>query len=464
MPLAKHLTRREGTYYFRIRVPRSLLSCIGRKEIVYSLRTKEPAEAKRLSHIHSYNFLSYFSELEKGTSTLMPSSSKFSHLNYDFGNRTAGIHHEKVENTPEKIAKVVVAPTFEDIMNMYFKERKMTPSSELDYIGAFKRLSKCIGNKPINEYSMEDIRNFKDMLLAFPVGNIDINKIDNIHNYLKRIASKNKDYRRISPVTVHKLIIRLNTVFNYAVANGYIGSNPASQIQVFMPKQTEPTRLPFTMAELNKIFSARLYRENSKKMTRSRIQDCRMLILLGFFTGGRMEELARLTTDDIGCENGIYYIFIHGERDSNKRVKNVSSIRRIPLHSKLIELGFADCYREALATGKKEFFPSLYRSKEIRGKITHYFSKWFGLFLDGLGITDKTKSFHSFRHTMKRLLRDAGVEKSVGDAYQGHSMNDIASSYGRDEYNMGYSLAFLKEQIERIDYSQIYFGNVRLAP
>ena len=177
-----------------------------------------------------------------------------------------------------------------------------------------------------------------------------------------------------------------------------------------------------------------------------------------------MEELARLTTDDIGCENGIYYIFIHGERDSNKRVKNVSSIRRIPLHSKLIELGFADCYREALATGKKEFFPSLYRSKEIRGKITHYFSKWFGLFLDGLGITDKTKSFHSFRHTMKRLLRDAGVEKSVGDAYQGHSMNDIASSYGRDEYNMGYSLAFLKEQIERIDYSQIYFGNVRLAP
>ena len=37
MPLAKHLTRREGTYYFRIRVPRSLLSCVGRKEIVYSL-------------------------------------------------------------------------------------------------------------------------------------------------------------------------------------------------------------------------------------------------------------------------------------------------------------------------------------------------------------------------------------------------------------------------------------------
>ena len=462
MPLAKHLTRREGTYYFRIRVPRKLLLCIGRNEIVYSLRTKEPAEAKRLSHIHSYNFLSYFAELEKGLSTSTPTVSNTFHLNFDFGNRTTDITNKK-ENIPDKLLKKVSIPTFEDIMNMYFNERKMTQSSEVDYIGAYKRLSKCIGNKPINEYSMEDIRKFKDILLTFPIGNVNVNKIDNIHNYIKQISAKNKDYRRISPVTVHKIIIRINTVFNYAVANGYLVSNPASQIQVFTPKQTEPTRLPFTTGELNKIFSAKLYRENSKKMDKSRIQDCRILILLGFFTGGRMEELARLTTDDIGCENGIYYIYIHGERDTNKRVKNISSIRRIPLHSKLLELGFGDYYREMLSSGHKKFFPSLYRSKEIRGKITHYFSKWFGLFLDGLGITEKTKSFHSFRHTMKRLLRDAGIEKSVCDAYQGHSMSDIASTYGRDEYNMGYSLAFLKEQIERIDYSQIDFRYVKLT-
>jgi hypothetical protein len=60
MPLAKHLTRREGTYYFRMRVPRNLLSLVGKKEIFYSLRTKDPAEAKRLSHIHSYNFSKCF--------------------------------------------------------------------------------------------------------------------------------------------------------------------------------------------------------------------------------------------------------------------------------------------------------------------------------------------------------------------------------------------------------------------
>jgi integrase len=330
----------------------------------------------------------------------------------------------------------------------------MAPSSEMDYLGAFKRLSKCIGNKPINEYSIDDIRKFKDTLLIFPIG--DINKIDNIHNYIKQVSTKNKNYRKISPVTVQKIIIRLHTVFNYAVANGYLSSNPASQIQVFVPKKTEPARLPFTVKELNKIFSSNLYRENKNK-DKSRIQDFRMLILLGFFTGGRMEELARLTTNDIGCENGIYYIYIHGERDTTRRVKNVSSIRRIPLHSKLLELGFDDYYRKMLTNDHDKFFPSLYRSKEIRGKITHYFSKWFGLFLDGLGITDKTKSFHSFRHTMKRLLRDAGIEKSVCDAYQGHSMGDIASTYGRDEYNMGYSLSFLKEQIERIDYSQIDF-------
>jgi len=65
IPLAKHLTRREGTYYFRILVPRKLFSSIGRNKIICSLWMKEPAGTKRLSHFHSYNFPPYLAELEK---------------------------------------------------------------------------------------------------------------------------------------------------------------------------------------------------------------------------------------------------------------------------------------------------------------------------------------------------------------------------------------------------------------
>lgn len=64
MPLAKHLTRREGTYYFRVRVPKNLTTALGKKEIAYSLRTKDPHTAKELSYIHSYNISRSFRELE----------------------------------------------------------------------------------------------------------------------------------------------------------------------------------------------------------------------------------------------------------------------------------------------------------------------------------------------------------------------------------------------------------------
>jgi len=64
MPLASHLNRRDGTYYFRIRVPKVLIQSLGRKEIAYSLRTKEPKVAKELAYAHAYKVTRYFREME----------------------------------------------------------------------------------------------------------------------------------------------------------------------------------------------------------------------------------------------------------------------------------------------------------------------------------------------------------------------------------------------------------------
>ena len=165
-----------------------------------------------------------------------------------------------------------------------------------------------------------------------------------------------------------------------------------------------------------------------------------------------MEELARLTLNDIGIEDGIHFIHIHGEENTSRRVKTASSYRRIPLPSRLIEMGFGTYVARLERRGEKQLFPSLFLTKEINGKVTHYFSRWFATLLDKLGITDKTKTFHSFRHTVKRLMREAGIEKAIVDCYQGHTTTDIASSYGRDEYNMGYSLSTLFTQLEKINY------------
>jgi len=41
-----YLWNRKGNYYFRIAVPLSLVPILGRKDLAYSLKTKDPIEAK----------------------------------------------------------------------------------------------------------------------------------------------------------------------------------------------------------------------------------------------------------------------------------------------------------------------------------------------------------------------------------------------------------------------------------
>lgn len=66
MPLAQHLSRRDGgVYYFRMRVPREISGNYNnRKELCFSLKTKDPTEAKKLSY-YSFKFSQEFETLVK---------------------------------------------------------------------------------------------------------------------------------------------------------------------------------------------------------------------------------------------------------------------------------------------------------------------------------------------------------------------------------------------------------------
>ena len=57
MPNNPRLRRRGGVYYFRAKVPPELVpSFDGKREVTYSLKTSDPAEANRLVKHHSIKF------------------------------------------------------------------------------------------------------------------------------------------------------------------------------------------------------------------------------------------------------------------------------------------------------------------------------------------------------------------------------------------------------------------------
>jgi integrase len=96
-------------------------------------------------------------------------------------------------------------------------------------------------------------------------------------------------------------------------------------------------------------------------------------------------------------------------------------------------------------------FPEL---REYRGKYSHGWSKWWGRYRKVHGLDDSRKVFHSFRHTVKRKLRNAGVEKTLRDAIMGHDAEDEAERYGVDEEGTNVEIIVLKEAVEKISYLQ----------
>ena len=75
MPLAKHLTRREGTYYFRIQVPETLTG--PRQKGNFQL-PPPPREAKELSYIHSRSICQSFRSMEQHPAHNSPLPAPFS--------------------------------------------------------------------------------------------------------------------------------------------------------------------------------------------------------------------------------------------------------------------------------------------------------------------------------------------------------------------------------------------------
>ncbi len=110
------------------------------------------------------------------------------------------------------------------------------------------------------------------------------------------------------------------------------------------------------------------------------------------------------------------------------QIKNEASNRLVPLHPKLVELGFIG-YVIKLPDQTGRVFPGL-KAVGIGKKLTDKVGQWFSLYKQECGIEDKAKVFHSFRHTWKTHAVDAGIPERVCRQFQGHEGKDAADKYG----------------------------------
>lgn len=87
------------------------------------------------------------------------------------------------------------------------------------------------------------------------------------------------------------------------------------------------------------------------------------------------------------------------------------------------------------------------------------FPRWFARFLDGVGVKNSRKVFHSFRHSYRDALREADISIEKVRALRGWSSGRI-----EDDYGSGLRASTLAKAIEAVRYRGPDLSHVHRKP
>ncbi|BCV28929.1 hypothetical protein TUM3811_27890 [Shewanella algae] len=228
---------------------------------------------------------------------------------------------------------------------------------------------------------------------------------------------------------------KMSGFFEWCVQNELTDINPFKAIRFRKSRKDSELKHAYNIPDLHKVFSTEIHTKKCHKHNYYY-----WLPILAYLTGARLNELCQLYKADIFEQDGIWVMRID-DRFEGQKLKNLASRRLIPLHSKLVELGFVNFVQ---SQQHKRVFPELPNGRDGYGMTA---SKWYGRFKAKLGFS-KGYDFHSFRHTVATQFKRQQVSHITAGEILGHTQNNITY----DRYGKGIELP-LKQVINLIDSS-----------
>jgi len=296
------------------------------------------------------------------------------------------------------------------LFERYYAERKLPAKTKNEWELVCRRFLESVGGDlPSRAVTQAHVRNFKTALLT---------------------TTSKRTGNTMAPATVQKWLNALRAVLSWGKREGYLTTTPAEGITVSVKVDPDEGRQPYSAEDLEKLFSrdacdARKGKPAGARSSVERPADT-WLPWLALYTGARLEELGQLRVSDMRVEDDVPFLAI--EPGDGKRVKTRSSRRRIPIHPELVRLGFLTFVMTQRGAAHERLFPELRATSY--GSLTAAWSKFWGKHARELGVTDRRKTFHSFRHGWKDAAR-AVMPEEHHDAITGHSSSSVGRSYGR---------------------------------
>lgn len=342
------------------------------------------------------------------------------------------------------------------------REKKWSAKTEAARHMQIKQFIEICGDKPLNRYTQNSVRHLKAILFAIPPQSHGKKEFKGLSKVQVAEKAKRLGLPGLSVESVRQIMTAANLVFNWARAEH--DKTLQNIVQPMIPPSSsggskKGRRQGFTSGELKKLFDSPVFTgvESAEAWFKSghvRMQHTgRFWVpLLALYAGARLMETVQLYREDVGCQSSCWFIDINNddEEQTGKTVKNVSSVRRIPVHPELIKLGFLE-FVATVSEGQR-LFPDISIGPPTQRH--RHASKMFNKLLAVAGIKGRKKVWHSLRHSFEQACRDSRVDSAIMDQLQGHSQGI------REIYGEGYRLHALNDGIQSIRYEGLNLSHI----
>jgi integrase len=354
--------------------------------------------------------------------------------------------------------------TLGEALEGWKKERERPEGTVHEYSRAINMFVQLHGNLPLLKIKRSQVLGFREALQLAPTtqyrrGPLRTASLVELSEY----GRKNPSVPRVSAGTVNKQLGAVQAIASWGYHHGLVPddaqwSDPFKDMRL---EEEQSTRAPFDAKDLKAIFNDPLFTKHELP-DGARGDAGVWLPLLALFAGARQAEVAGLRASDITQEAGLRssVIRIVADQKAGRRLKSKPSERIVPVHPQLVKLGFLKYVAKRHTEGERAWlFPTV--APSVRGGRSAW-SKWWNRYLsEHIGIKDKDKVFHSFRHSFQDALRRATPDEELRDALAGRSSGkSVSRTYGAKAMLERWGVK-LQEAIDQIDYPGLDLSRIK---
>ncbi|MBM7850855.1 integrase [Methylopila capsulata] len=504
----RHLKQRRQTWYFVMRVPSDVVHTIGRREVVTSLQTRDLSVAKRVRWQHAADWTAKF-EVARGQRQWTPAEIE-AKAAAEFREHLR--HLEDVQETRDNLGLFIELETerhhagaFSDEAYALSRARMAAARARLEALdGRPSESPSTFGRNAIDRVTLRPIyepaktrgmgfreaadaflaeaqrdksakltaqtigqyeatfRLFDDWAERPGLGSVSRSKAADFLAAASKLSptwgrspeTKARTFAQIaekfggvekglSNRTLNRYATALSQVWKWAEKSGrFEGKNPWEGQSFREAQRRDTAKFPFKPDEMTKLLGSIPIRTARALTTDETLV---WVCWIAAYSGMRLNEICDRRTADLREEQGVWVFDITG-------AKTEAGDRRVPVHSKLIELGLLEYAKH----GDEWLFSAL-KPGGPDGKRSWYLSKRFTAYRRGLKvqrIDPKTGAdridFHSFRRSVVACLENQHVPQSEVAQLVGHERKGITFSIYSVE---GLKLPELAALVERISYA-----------